>query len=114
MNESQSVSIPYEKQADPHADRTCGAASLSMVYRSLGVPVTQQEIWSRIARPGGRGSAAGATYLIAQDALNRGLAALAIQARNPVQALRRCQEKGIRAILNHRLKEDVSTGHYTV
>jgi hypothetical protein len=114
MNEAQTAAIPYENQADPHGGRLCGAASLSMVYRSLGVPATQQEIWTKIARQHAHGSAVGSTYLMAQDALNRGLAAVAVQARNPVQALRRCQEAGIHAILNHRLKEDVSTGHYTV
>jgi hypothetical protein len=114
MDQAQTLTIPYEKQSDPHADRMCGAACLTMVYRSLGVPATQQEVWTRVARSNVRGRAAGATYLVAQDALNRGLAAVAIQARNPVQALRRCEEHGIRAILNHRLKEDASTGHYTV
>src|SRR5262249_37774312 len=53
-------------------------------------------------------------HLIVQDALNRGYAALAIQARDPLQVLRRCRDSGIRVILNHRLKPDVPSGHFTV
>jgi hypothetical protein len=106
--------MPYEKQADPQDGRMCGAAALSMVYRSLGLPVTQREVWPKIARHNFRGSLAGSAHLIIRDALDRGLAALGVQARNPVQVLRRCQEAGVRAVLNHRLAEDVSTGHFTV
>jgi hypothetical protein len=49
-----------------------------------------------------------------KDALGRGYAAVAIQATNPLQALFTCQNHGIRAILNHRLKADSGAGHYTV
>ena len=41
--------IPYEQQ---HEQRSCGAAALCMVYRSLGLPANQSEIWQRVARPG--------------------------------------------------------------
>jgi len=92
----------------------CGAASLAMVYRSLGKTVSQAEIWPQISKRNHLGSLAAATYLMTQDALTRGFAALAIQARHPFQALRLCRDKGIRAVLSHRLKEDAPTGHYTV
>jgi len=108
------ATIPYEGQADPQISRMCGAACLSMVYRSFGKEVAQAEIWPAIARQNQFGSLASSTYLMAQDALSRGLAAVAIQARHPLQALRLCHEGGIRAILNHRLQPDAATGHYTV
>jgi hypothetical protein len=108
------ATIPYEKQADPQTSRMCGAACLSMVYRSFGKEVPQSEIWPAIAKQNQFGSLASTTHLMAQDALGRGLAAVAIQARHPLQALRLCQEAGIRAILNHRLQPDSATGHYTV
>src|SRR5579871_1492680 len=109
-----SGTIPYEKQSDMPAGRTCGAACLSMVYRSFGKEVLQAEIWPAISKPNQFGSLASTTHLMTQDALSRGFAAVAIQAKHPVQALRLCQEAKIRAILNHRLRPDAGTGHYTV
>jgi hypothetical protein len=108
------AAIPYEKQSDPQASRMCGAACLSMVYRSFGKDIKQTEIWPVIAKPNQFGSLASTTHLMAKDALGRGLAAIAIQARHPLQALRLCHDAGIRAILNHRLQPDSATGHYTV
>jgi len=108
------AAIPYEMQSDSHTNRTCGAVCLSMVYRSLGKEVPQAKIWPAISKQNQFGSVASTTHLMAQDALNRGFSALAIQARNPLQTLRLCRESGIRAILNHRLNRNVPTGHFTV
>jgi len=51
---------------------------------------------------------------MARDALSRGFSAVAVQARHPLQVLRLCRDAGIRAILNHRLKRETPTGHYSV
>ncbi len=106
--------IPYEKQSDPQSNRMCGAACLSMVYRSLGKPVEQGEIWPLIAKANHFGSVASTTHLMAADVIARGFTAVAIQARHPLQVLRRCADAGVYAILNHRLRLDSPTGHYTV
>ena len=106
--------IPYEKQADAESSRMCGAACLSMVYRSFGKDIPQSEIWPLIAKVNRFGSMASTTHLMAKDALGRGLSALAIQARHPIQALQLCHEAGIRAILNHRAGSDSPAGHYSV
>lgn len=106
--------IPYERQSDPQTNRTCGAACLSMVYRSFGREVAQAQIWPAIAKPNQSGRLASTTHLMARDALSRGLGAVAIQARRPLQALHVCRQGGLRAILNHRLRPDTPTGHYTV
>jgi hypothetical protein len=108
------ITIPYEKQPDPKTNRMCGAACLRMVYRSFGKDIPQAEIWAAIAKVNRFGSLASTTHLMAQDALGRDLAAVAIQARHPIQALRLCHEAGIRAILNHRLEPLSPTGHYSV
>jgi len=113
MNATE-ITIPYEKQSNLQTNRTCGAACLTMVYRSFGQEVTQAEIWAAIAKQNRFGSLASTTHLMARDALNRGFSAVAMQARHPLQALRLCRESGIRAILNHRLKPNVATGHYSV
>src|ERR1700688_4291454 len=106
--------IPYEKQADTKSSRMCGAACLSMVYRSFGKDVPQSEIWAKIAKVNRFGSLASTTHLMAQDALGRDLSAVAFQARHPIQALRLCREGGARAILNHRAEMLSPNGHYSV
>lgn len=109
-----SIVIPYEKQSDSQTNRGCGAACLTMVYRSFGKEVPQAEIWPAIARENRFGQVSSMTYLMAQDALNRGFRAVAIQTRHPLQVLRICRAAGVRAILNHRVRRDSAAGHYTV
>jgi hypothetical protein len=111
---SASIAIPYEKQSDPQINRGCGAACLSMVYRSFGKEVPQAEIWPLIAKQNRFGSIASTTHLMALHALSQGLQAIVIQTRHPLQVLRLCREGGIRAILNLRLQADASVGHYAV
>ncbi len=111
---SAAVVIPFEKQSEKLTGRACGAACLSMVYRSFGKPVEQTAIWPAISKENRFGKISSTTYLMAQDAINRGFSAVAIQARNPLDALRLCSAKGIRVILNHRAQADSSAGHYTV
>ena len=108
------AAIPYERQTGTQANRDCGAACLSMVYRSLGKKSSQDEIWPAIAKQNRFGSIASTTHLMTMDALSRGFAAVAFQARDPLQALRLCCESGTRAILNHRLDPGSAAGHYTV
>jgi len=107
-------SIPYEAQADPQINRGCGAACLSMVYRSFGKDVPQASIWPLIAKPNRFGSVASTTHLMALHALNQKLSAVVIQARHPLHVLRLCRDAGIRVILNHRLQPGVAAGHYSV
>jgi hypothetical protein len=113
-NMSTAVSIPYERQSDSQANRGCGAACLSMVYRSFGQEIPQAEIWPVIAKENRIGQISSTTYLMAQDALRRGFIAVAIQARHPLQALRLCRAGNICAILNHRVRRDSAAGHYSV
>jgi peptidase C39-like protein len=108
------IAIPYEKQSDPQTNRGCGAACLSMVYRSFGKEVPQAGIWPLIAKQNRFGSIASTTHLMALHAVSQGFSAVVIQARHPLQVLRLCREAGIRAILNQRAQPDVNTGHYTV
>lgn len=111
---SDPATIPYEKQSEADGTRSCGAACLSMVYRSLGKDVPQAEIWPLIAKPNRFGAVSSTTYLMAQDAINRGFRAVALQARHPLQTLRLCRESGVRAILNHRPQAGSQKGHYSV
>jgi len=113
--------IPFERQMDQQP-RSCGAACLSMVYRSFGEglskEVPQEEIWAAISKTNRFGSLASTTYLMTQDALKRGFSAVAFQARHPLQVLRLSRDDAalgkIRLILNHRLRADSASGHYSV
>jgi len=107
-------SIDYEKQSVDESNRTCGAACLAMVYRSLGMEVPQSQIWPAIAKVNRFGSIASTTHLMVRDALSRGFDAVAIRARHPWYVLRVCRDAGIRVILNHRLHAETAVGHYTV
>jgi hypothetical protein len=109
-----SIAIPYEKQSEQLTGRSCGAACLSMAYRSLGKEVTQAEIWPAISKANRSGLISSTTHLMALDARNRGLSAVAIQARHPLQVLRICRAVGIRAVINHRVRRDSGSGHYSV
>ncbi len=115
MIEVAVAGIPYERQDNSNvSQRMCGAAALCMVYRSLGRACCQAEVWQRIARPNGRGSRRTRTYLLAKDTINRGLAAIVIQASEPWPLLLQCQEHGVKVILSHRLRPGSRSGHYTV
>jgi hypothetical protein len=103
--------LPFEAQTEP---RGCGAASLAMIYRALGTPVPQSEIWPHIARRNARGSVASTTCLIARDAISRGFTAIAVQARDRLATLRACEAAGIYAILATRSARNATDGHYTV
>lgn len=106
--------IPYEKQSEELSGGTCGAACLSMAYRSFGKPVAQAEIWPAIAKQNRFGAISSTTHLMAKDAVTRGFSAVAFQARHALQVLRLCRDSGIRAILNHRVQPDSTAGHYSV
>jgi len=101
MSSTATVSVPFESQSDPQNRRDCGAACLSMVYRSFGKTVTPVEIWPAIAKENRFGSISSTTHLMAKDALSRGFAAVAFQASSPLQALRLCNEPGIRESLSN-------------
>lgn len=111
---TSTVGIPYVKQSETPAERSCGAACLSMVYGSLGLKVSKEEIWTKIAKRNAFGSVSSTTHLMAKDAIDRGFDAVIIQASHPLQVLRVCQEKGIRVILNHRVDSESPAGHYSV
>lgn len=104
----------YEMQKSAETNRMCGAAALSMVYRSLGKTISQSEIWPRIAKPDSHGTMYSRSYLLCADALNQGFHSIIIKAKDPVNVLKLCNDNSVRVILNHRLRPDSSLGHYTV
>ena len=82
--------------------------------RERAAQLSQEEIFLEIARPNATGAVSCSTHLMVRHARGRGFAALAVQARYPLQALLQCQSSGVRAIPNHRLKSDSPAGHYSV
>jgi ABC-type bacteriocin/lantibiotic exporter with double-glycine peptidase domain len=103
--------IPYERQANRSS---CGAAALSMVYRSYGIEVYQDDIWKAVAGRSARGRACAHAQSLAADALRRGLHASAIQVRDPWLVLKRCLEQSVRIIINHVPELNSGSGHFSV
>ena len=103
----------YERQMMLAGARTCGAAALSMVYRSLGHICNQAEIWTRLCKAG-RTLGGIRTYLLAADALSQHLSAAVVQAEAPWELLEVCHAAGIEVILNHRVTIQSPWGHYSV
>jgi hypothetical protein len=108
------MNLIYEKQEDAPGRRMCGAAALCMVYRSFGGVVTQQDVWPAISRPNFGGEPRAHSFLLGADALERGYAALTIQARDPWRALELAAAHDIRTIVNHRLSVTSGAGHFAV
>jgi ABC-type bacteriocin/lantibiotic exporter with double-glycine peptidase domain len=102
------IEMPFEQQLEP---RSCGAAALCMVYRSLGVACEQSEVHLSVTR---KGQTNARTHLLACDALRRGLSALILQARSPFAILQRAQVHTSPVILNHRFQAEDLAGHYSV
>ena len=103
----------YEPQLAGLGARTCGAAALCMVYRSLGIECRQDDVWARL-RISSQSRGAARTHTLAADALRQGLVALVVQVRSPWAFLTECSKAGVGVILNHRLSEHSPLGHYTV
>lgn len=102
--------IPYEPQEGPH---DCGAAALTMVWRSLDRSCTRAEV-EQILRTLGGGAARARTHLLARAALDRGLHAVILRAAEPWKTLTTCVHHGLRAIVNHRAELLSPAGHYSV
>lgn len=108
------VTIPFEPQQTIDGSRTCGAAALTMVYRSLGLECRQDAVWQRVAEQIGSGGKATRTHRLALDACKLGLSAVILQAEQPAPLLTQLLEADARVILNHRLDDESALGHYSV
>jgi hypothetical protein len=114
MRDRSALDVPYEKQIDSTSSRLCGAAALCMVYRSFGMDCTQAELATKITTPGASGNPGARTYLLAQEALGRGLSALVLRAKDPLRTLKACHNPSLRVILNYRPRMESPNGHFTV
>lgn len=111
VKEPAAMTIPFENQ---EAEGKCGAAALCMLYRSFGADCSQAEVWDKVSRPSAGRGRRGRTYLLAADAIERGYAALVIKADDPWKLLQRCHTHTVGVILNHRLRANQTSGHYSV
>lgn len=105
------IELPYETQSD---EWSCGAAALTMVYRSFGIASSQTGIWERIRSHGpGPRLHARAQDMVA-DAWGVGLHALLIEVRDPWLVLERSLQHSVRLIVNHCPDASSGIGHYSV
>ncbi len=96
---SAATTIPYEEQSEQLTGRACGAACLSMAYRSLGKPVRANR---NLARDRQSKSLRAGLFDHLSDGSGRSEARFQrrrFQARHPLQALRLAKAAGIRVIL---------------
>ncbi len=108
------MSIPFEPQLELAGERTCGAAALVMVYRSLGVAADHRAVWEAIAQCDRHGSRDARTSRLAADARRRGLEACCLEIARPWTALGTLQRAGLRIILNLRVRRESTLGHFCV
>jgi len=104
--------FPHEFQEDPCG---CGAAAFSMVYKALGHPVPQSDVFKAVSVPDV--STEGLTCLVLLlylDALARGFHALHVRAINPIEMLRDCYQHSIKAITHERAGPSSTVGHCSV
>lgn len=106
--------IPYEKQLDINGFRTCGAASLKMIYKSYGFEIPQTSIWCVIRTPDKNQSYYAPSNRLAMDAILRGFNATIFKAIEPISAIKTVLLSGGQVIMNHRLNSDTGLGHFTV
>lgn len=111
LTSPQSSVFPYEQQ---YGERTCGAACLVMIYRSFDMNVSQDDVWEQINSPDKFGEKFCKTFKMVRDVQERGFAAAALQAIDPIRALGVCRANGARVILNHQSFKNAELGHYTV
>ena len=109
------MKIPYEKQLfNSPSQRSCGAAALRMVYASYGLGDKQVDIWAAISTPSRAGGLYAENYKMITHILSRGLAAVFVQAIDPVELTKRLLNQHIRVIMNYRANASSTAGHYTV
>ena len=109
--------IPYEEQRDKSTNRMCGAASLSMVFKSFDISLDQADIWQEVSTLDQKGTRYAMTYLMGGFALRHGLRAVIVKVRQPIQpilVLASCWASQIRVVINRRLAPDSLLGHFTV
>lgn len=103
----------YEPQLQVDHQRMCGAAALVMAFRRYGIEVAQEKVWPAISRKHA-GYQRAHTYLMAQAAIARGLIATILQTHRPWDTLKTCWQHNLTAIVNHRMHENSSDGHYSL
>lgn len=114
--------LKYLPQILAHNERRCAAAALAMAYRALGLADRdlddQQTIWPRIASADADGHLFARTYRLAADAVDHGLAATVLRARETAAAHRRTLgllwRERVPTILNHRLEASQAAGHFSL
>lgn len=102
--------IPYRAQ---ETGWTCGAASLRMVYASLGLELTEGAIWSSL-KPNPYDRSGVKASRLAWDAQRRGFEALALRARDPWELIRVSFGQRLRLIFQQPLTWGSPRRHFSV
>src|SRR5262249_45418436 len=102
---------PYERQFNHWS---CGAAALTMVYRSFGIQCEQEQIWEATRATSQLGLLCSRVQSLAANAIVKGLHAIAIEARDPCLVIDRCLSQSVLVIINHTPEAASGSGHFSV
>lgn len=104
--------FPHEFQESTYG---CGAAALTMVYKSLGLKVTQKEVLERVVFTVDQdtGEQSCSTHRMVLDSLLRRFETLHVRAINPIDMLKACQKHSVRAVTHERAGPNRLVGHAT-
>jgi len=102
--------FPHEFQETPYS---CGAATFTMAYRSLGHDILQKDVLKKVTvtRTGGPTCI---VWLEILDSLSRGFDTLYLRAVNPLEMIKSCLKNNVRAITHERAYLLSVVGHSTL
>lgn len=104
--------IPYERQIQRPGERTCGAAVLSMLYRSFGVSVNQVTVWEELRQYSSDRTRARTCHLT-RHLLEHGFSAVAARLREP-ETFVFGDFPSVRMIVVHRIRRESDKGHFSL
>ncbi|MGL6194558.1 MAG: papain-like cysteine protease family protein [Thermoguttaceae bacterium] len=113
-------SLDFERQLTIPKQRTCGAAALSMVIRSLGFADSvseQRNVWKNIKSsvPGRCDEYRTETFRLAKYAVELGMLTFIVRITEPERFFHWLTDSDSkRLIINHRIRNNSPLGHYSV
>ncbi len=108
MKLSNPFNVPYERQTE---ELSCGAACLSMILRSFGISINQQQIWEEIEKK------AGVAYVkhMAMYPKRFGIESTIVKVENCTgEIIDFCFANNYRIIILQRNLDNERLGHYVV
>jgi len=105
------TSLPFVRQTHPSS---CGAACLTMIYQHFGLDLNEECVFQDVIGIDVRGGQNCRTYLMCQDAINKGYAAIAFRADDVRNTIKACRENDIELIVLFHASPGSLAAHFCV